>query len=166
MKTIATTLLLFGCLFVHAQNFPSSSFVVPILNENGDPQTNIIDANGAKQGSWYFKDVEGRITFKQVFEENELISTSVKFDNSEQWSDLVGFTQNSLELDQLRTVLLNQLGTEIFDGENLITICKLFNGNLEINFFGNWSDPQNLEAIIVELISQYSFLNGSYVFVQ
>lgn len=166
MKYAITTVLLLACLCAEAQNFPSSSNVDPTMNEFGDPVTNSVDPNGSQQGIWYYKDINQVVVFKEVYSDNLVESKAVFSPLEGHWIDLDLFIQNSIELLDLRASIINLLGSEMFNGDRLITVCKLPNGNIMINLFGSWQNHQEIETGILNLVAQLSLSNSSYVFIQ
>lgn len=163
MKTIYTTLLLFISLTAFGQNFPTSSLNNTIVDSNGDPQTNIIDQDGAKQGEWFFKNVWGEEVFKQEFINNNISFTAFKFEN--QWISLASYQQNNIETSTLRSEIINLLDPSIFNGERLITIVQKGNSSY-IHLFGTWENPMEVFVQIENLLTNYSLSNHSYVFIQ
>ncbi|MES2800422.1 MAG: hypothetical protein V4638_10440 [Bacteroidota bacterium] len=163
MKIILTITLLISGLFCFGQNFPEVAFVPTTTNSNGDPLTNIVDPNGARQGQWLFKNVDNTSSFMQEYSNNELINSSLLFENN--WLNINVFIQNSNTINQLRLAIISMLGNTIMDGERLITVSKI-DSQIIVDLFGNWENTEQVKQQVSTLVSTYNLPSYSFIYAQ
>jgi hypothetical protein len=77
MKALISTIVIltFCVSFGKAQSLIPEALVPTTYNESGDPLTNIIDMNGARQGNWHYQDMDGYPLLIEKYVDHQLVST-------------------------------------------------------------------------------------------
>jgi hypothetical protein len=151
MKPILTTafFLLTFASSVFAQSLIPEAAVPPTFNESGDPLTNIIDMDGAKQGKWFYQDIHGQQILMEEYTNNTLVKQYYPLIHSNgavEWEDPMEWTSYPIAADKLRSFLHTTHG-ELNGDQQLVCII---NSNAELIYFfalGNWDENtvNNLE---------------------
>ena len=150
MKWILATvfLLLNLTLSVIAQNLIPEAAVPPTFNEHGDPITNIIDMDGAKQGDWLYQDIHGQQILLEEYLNNALVKRyyPVIYENGNvEWEDDFEWTNYPYATDKLKQFLYKEHGK--LNGDQQL-VC-IINSNAELIYFfavGNW-DQKTAEKL-------------------
>lgn len=94
-------------------------------HENGDPKTEIIDANGMKQGTWNYYDFNDKLVRIEKFKDNELIKRTSIINKTE--FDTKSFSvieiNTSSNLSEIETIAQETDGEIIIDEQgNILSI--------------------------------------------
>lgn len=89
----------FNSSFSSAQDFTLEALVPTTFNEHGDPQINKVDANGARQGDWFYNDHSNVLCVKEQYQDHNLVNSLIQVGTNEApvWVNFNDFiTSNSL----------------------------------------------------------------------
>ena len=166
MKIYLTAFSLFLGMIGFSQSFPESTSLPPATNEFGDPLNNRIDANGSKQGFWYYINTFGQITARQYFEDNELRSTEIRISESEYWIPVNSDIANLEQWTNIKNVILETLGSNSLGASQLIAVFKTNEGTWAIQLFGAWDNPSGTSNAIRQLLENQTMQNNFYAIIQ
>ncbi len=154
MKLALTTLLFCFSIFLFGQEIIPEAARNPEINASGDPVTNIIDPDGARQGEWFYDDYTGKAFLKEVYLNNgrqavflaDESNGEVSWIDSETWSyQAIGDIENKNPAKEFSTLKYDQQVAIILDPDGKI---------LRIAYLGNWTN-ENVNAVQAEIESHF-----------
>lgn len=106
------------------------------FNQNGDPLTEIIDADGMKQGDWLFHDIKGNLYKKETYSDHNLVHKTHIISNIE--FNTLNFKEARLNIPTESSSYFNNVSGEyIIDAEkgleNLFFYKKDVSKDIDIN---------------------------------
>lgn len=145
-----------------AQSFPLSSLSKAEYNSTQDPLINIIDANGAKQGSWLYVSTTNEVVLKEEYKNNQLVLRYIKNPFNSRWEQL---QFASKEIAQLVRVEINAKNVSYNQASNFIIIT---NGqSTEVYFLGSWEEStiSMIREIVVSVILKNNIQKDTYEYI-
>ncbi|MEX1192702.1 MAG: hypothetical protein WEA99_12075 [Brumimicrobium sp.] len=148
-------IFLSGIMF--SQELCQISAKKPEFNANGDPITNIIDHNGAKQGQWYYQDYKKETVLKQNFNNHKCENTYYKNSKGEWVEVVVSQLSSEKELSELNTKIKTYLEKDSIVETDQKQLAIVVNHEkdllVEVYHLGVWDEK---EAIKIEnTINEY-----------
>lgn len=149
MKQLST--LLISAIFIvcvynngFAQQIIESAAKAPTYNEYGDPLTNSIDPNGARQGVWSYTDYTGKEVVRETYKNHELIDSRFCTENKKKESEWI--SKSDMNFDKefsdgvIKTTqsLMHNEGIQL-DGVRQVLIVISTNKNVQIFLLGDWN---------------------------
>lgn len=120
-------------------------------HENGDPKTEIIDANGMKQGTWNYYDFNDKLVRIEKFKDNELIKRTSIINKTE-------FDTKSFSVIEINTSSnLSEIETIAQETDGEIIIDEL--GNILSIYF--YSLPSSLDKNDITIVLS-NFIESNY----
>lgn len=144
IRNLAFGLLFFNSSFSSAQDFALEALVPTTFNEHGDPQINKVDANGARQGDWFYNDHSNVLCVKEQYQDHNLVNSLIQVGTNEApvWVNFNDFiTSNSL-INQASNYLKEKMNSHPVDWDLSQVLVYSYNGNLSIRFIGAWTSEQ------------------------
>lgn len=147
MKIILTTLLLNTAVsFIgFSQEILQAAEKPPVYNTYGDPLTNITDADGARQGDWFYVDVEGQEVLQKKYKDHVCVGTyyfTRDTEGDQEWKKLSDGESSQPEAEYVKELYIDFLENSGFplksDQQLILVISK--NGELiRVSAMGNWN---------------------------
>ncbi|UKN01266.1 hypothetical protein K6119_16175 [Paracrocinitomix mangrovi] len=135
-----------------AQEFIEESAKSATYNQNGDPITNVMDADGMRQGNWYFvNDLNQDVVLKK-YTNNSCDETSFYINNN--WVNAQDYQSNAVQTDALKNEL-NANNINLQADQQLLVVIE--NGQAQLlSVLGNWAanDKSAAIQIVNDFISQ------------
>ncbi len=147
MKIVLTTLLLNTAVsFIgFSQEILQSAEKPAVYNENGDPLTNITDADGARQGDWFYIDAEGQEVLQKKYKDHVCVETYYSTDDTnldKQWKKVSDSESNQLEINSVRELYVDFLensGFQLKSDQQLIVVISKNGELIHVSAIGNWN---------------------------
>lgn len=173
MKLITTV---FGCCclsaVLYAQDILESTAKAPQFNEFGDPLTNIIDPNGARQGDWYFLDVDGQEIVLQRFTDHVCQQVLVAVEESpgmREWVATGELLTSGAEVDEYRQTVIQIMNEQhvSLDGVRQLLLLAGDKKKFHVAFLGDWNqaDLQKLKKSIRSELQNKTTTNRQLAYV-
>lgn len=134
------------------QELIESAASEPTYNASGDPQTNIIDADGAQQGEWYYHDIYEQKVAKKVFKDNNCVGTAYFLNGK--WRDSEQFEADPIIIYNSGKSIKDALAEkgiqfELNPDQQLLLIVNDKNEIISFSPLGSWD-----KSVVNELRSQ------------
>lgn len=131
-----------------SQKLNENSFVTPQKTAEGFPITNVIDADGVKQGVWYYKNSDQSTCFSQQFFNNNLVNSSVLITDKTQsfWKNISDFQHDNQNLNQVKELLyvpFYEVRRDNYSSKQFFVYR--FNNTTTIELLGDWTDVSTIE---------------------
>ena len=174
LPTMKKTLLLSFMMVLTIQQCLGQEIIPEALslsktNELGDPITNIVDADGAKQGEWFYQDNSGAPVLKQEYNNHTLISSSypiVQLDGSIEWEESEEWTLNPKP--GLENAIANSYGS-FNANQQLILIFNSEGELIRYSPIGIWSKAKanELEIVVRNYLNsnQITFNDAAFILI-
>jgi hypothetical protein len=137
MKLLSTVYLLVCPVFLFAQELISEASRLPITDSAGDPLNNILDPNGARQGTWYFDDFQGNLVMVETYQDNIRLTRQLAVENNES-TVLLDEGQYGLLDGAQMGVTASTLGLTLQSDQQLGALVD-HSGIIQVIFIGNWN---------------------------
>lgn len=161
MKTIFICLafLLFWQSTLSAQDLLPSAARLPLTNSNGDPLTNILDADGFQQGDWFYTDIYDNNLVRKHYEDNICTNTYYLYNGS--WVNASNWEQNLNLIDILKAEVIsylskNQVGFNLSSNQQLALLFDVNGRLVHIAPIGDWDS-----TLANQLVSQIQTILGN-----
>ena len=150
MRKIILLFSVFTMNLSFSQVLPSAA-IEPEYNEFGDPITNIMDANGARQGEWYYEDFFGKPILKEIYQDHKLVSVFYPEltvnSEVEKWVDQSNWEADLTILQKLRDKIYSLNLFSNLQSDRQVAIILLKSGDSRIAPLGNWKIEEANELV-------------------
>jgi hypothetical protein len=166
MKLYLTLFALCSFLYGFTQTFPENASLPQETNEVGDPLNNGVDPNGAKQGAWFYVNTAGETTARQMFQDNELLSTEIRTSETSEWVSLYSMSSNQEQLTTVKNLILQTLGSTNLGASQAIVVYKSLEGEWAVHLFGTWTNPEAKADELLQILENQLIQNNFYAIIQ
>ena len=151
MNRLITTIIfaMILCESGFAQPLIDEALTPAIFNEYGDPLTNIIDPNAARQGDWFYQDIYGVPILLEKYNDHLLLNSFYPFTSENgitDWKKAEEWSLNESMVNELKDVVSNSIGT-LQSNQQLVLLFDSSGKLIRFAPIGIWSaeDAKKLE---------------------
>ena len=173
MKRIVITGLTYITVILNSaygQSIMNGAMLPTTFAQNGDPITNVIDANGSKQGDFMYQDAQNRIFYKEIFSENVLMSRHLNVGDNQnpQWRQIEGFVLVNASQNNAFNLLKETLHEQIANWDTKQVVMYKLGDYSSTHFVGTWNpvDIATANTLISNYLINFSnVLTSNYQFI-
>lgn len=157
IRNLSFGVLFLSCFTSYGQDFTSAALVPTTFNEQGDPLINIVDANGARQGEWFYKDHLNQVCLKKSYVDNNVVNSFIQVgsDQSPEWVNFDAFNTVNDHILQAPEHLKQSINNHLIDWEENQVLVYRYNADLTTKFLGSWNAEQ-MTALRNEIINYFN----------